>query len=112
MLFAFDPAEIARASFLITATLFPIVNPLGGAPIFLSLTPGYPATIHNALARRIAINSFALLMASLFFGAQILHFFGISLSAVQLAGGLVVAASGWALLHQPEQKSKEVQSTG
>ncbi len=107
MPFSFDPADVARASFLITATLFPIVNPLGGAPIFLSLTRGYPASVQKALARKIAFNSFALLMASLFFGAEVLHFFGISLPAVQLAGGLVVAAAGWALLNQPERGSKD-----
>ena len=103
----FEPAEVARGTFLITATLFPIVNPLGGAPIFLSMTEGYPARVQRALARRIAVNSFLLLMGSLFVGAHVLAFFGISLAAVQLGGGLVVAAAGWTLLNQPERRNQD-----
>lgn len=103
----FDPIEVARATFLTLATLFPIVNPLGGAPIFLSLTEGVPPHLQRALARRIALNSFALLMASLFVGAHVLAFFGISLPAVQVAGGLVVAASGWTLLNQPDKRNAD-----
>ncbi len=103
----FDPVEVARATFLIVATLFPIVNPLGGAPIFLSLTEAYPVSVQRALARRIAINSFLLLIASLFIGANVLDFFGLSLPAVQLAGGIVVAATGWALLNQPDRKNRD-----
>jgi len=112
MLIAFDPVDVARAAFLVTATLFPIVNPLGGAPIFLSLTGAYPVSVQRALARKIAINSLILLMASLFIGSHVLAFFGISLPAVQLAGGLVVAAAGWSLLNQPERKNEDREPVG
>ncbi len=108
----FDPAEVARGTFLITATLFPIVNPLGGAPIFLSLTGNHPTSVQRALARRIAVNSFLLLMGSLFIGAHVLNFFGISLPAVQLGGGLVVASAGWALLNQPDRKNQDRETAG
>lgn len=104
---SFDPVDVARGTLLITATLFPIVNPLGGAPIFLSLTEGYAPGVQRTLARRIAFNSFVLLMGSLFIGAHVLAFFGISLPAVQFGGGLVVAAAGWALLNQPDRKNQD-----
>jgi multiple antibiotic resistance protein len=107
MFSTFDPVDVARATFLIVATLFPIVNPLGGAPIFLSMAGGYPARVRNQLARRIALNSFILLIASLFIGAHVLAFFGLSLPAVQLAGGLVVASAGWALLNQPDRRNQD-----
>lgn len=109
---SFDPAEVARGTLLITATLFPIVNPLGGAPIFLSLTGGHPASVKRALAWRISLNSFLLLMGSLFIGAHVLAFFGISLPAVQLGGGLVVAAAGWTLLNQPDRRNQDREAAG
>ena len=88
---------------LIYAGLFPIVNPIGSAPIFLSLTRPWSAAERNALALRVAINSFLLLLGSLFVGSHVLAFFGITLPVVRVAGGMVVTAFGWRLLHSDEQ---------
>src|SRR5262245_17500902 len=87
------------------AALFPIVNPLGCAPIFFGLTRTYPQSAQKILARKIAAYGFVLLIASALFGSEVLAFFGISLFVVQIAGGLVVAATGWNLLNQPEDDS-------
>jgi multiple antibiotic resistance protein len=100
----------ARASFLVVSALFPIVNPLGGAPIFLSLTNYYSAEQRHVLSTRIAINSLILLVGSFFIGTHILSFFGISIPVVQVGGGLVVMSAGWKLLNQNEddETRKEV----
>ena len=87
------------------AALFPIVNPLGDAPIFFGLTRNYPQSAQKVLARKIAAYGFVLLVVSALFGSEILAFFGISLFVVQIAGGLVVAATGWNLLNQPDDES-------
>src|SRR5881396_4290727 len=87
------------------AALFPIVNPVGDAPIFFGLTRNYPQSAQKVLARKIAAYGFVLLVVSALFGSEILAFFGISLFVVQIAGGLVVAITGWNLLHQPEDDS-------
>ena len=84
----------------VAAALFPIVNPLGMAPIFLSYTAGIEARTRGLLARRIAYNSFILAAASLVVGSHLLHFFGLSLPAVQIGGGLVVAMTGWRILNR------------
>jgi multiple antibiotic resistance protein len=55
--------EAAKAILLVVSALFPIVDPIGGAPIFLSLTTNYDAKARRLLARRIAVNSFILIMA-------------------------------------------------
>ena len=94
------------------AALFPIVNPLGCAPIFFGLTRNYPQSAQKVLARKIAAYGFVLLVVSALFGSEILAFFGISLFVVQIAGGLVVAATGWKLLNQPDDDSSSAQSPG
>ena len=99
--------ETAKLVLLIVSGLFPIVNPLGGAPIFLALTDGYPEQARRALARRIAINSFFLIVGSYLVGSYILAFFGISLPVVQVGGGLVVVSTGWRMLQQPEPAHHE-----
>lgn len=88
---------------LVYAGLFPIVNPVGSAPIFLRLTQPYGDAQQRILARGVGLNSFALLLGSLFIGSHVLEFFGITLPIVRVAGGLVVAAFGWRLLHAGEE---------
>ena len=87
---------------LIVSALFPIVNPLGNAPIFLTLTKNYSAASRRLLSRRIAFNSFFLLVASFFIGTNILAFFGISIPVVQVGGGLLVISTGWAMLKEKD----------
>ena len=89
----------ANAFLLCYAGLFPIINPVGNIPLFLSLTRSRTKGERNALARRVAINSFFLLLASLLVGSHVLEFFCISLPVVRIGGGLVVTAFGWHLLN-------------
>ena len=95
-------SELAASTLLVVGALFPIVNPLGNTPIFLSLTRGLSGPGRTQLARTIAMNGLVLIVASIFIGTHILGFFGISLPVVQVGGGLVVVSTGWALLRQSE----------
>ena len=100
-------SALVRTSLLIIGALFPIINPLGNAPIFLSLTSGYPGEVRTAIARRVAINGFCLLVVSVLIGTHILAFFGISLPVVQVGGGMVVVATGWSLLTRSDDEDSE-----
>ncbi len=95
-----------HALLFVALALFPIVNPLGMAPIFLSYTAGVDHATRARLARRVAYNSFVLATASLLIGSHVLKFFALSLPAVQIGGGLVVAATGWRLLNRGEEDAK------
>ena len=99
--------EAVKTTILFVSALFPIVNPLGGSPIFLVLTREYSTTDRKLLAQRIALNSFVLMLASFLVGTHILSFFGISLPVVQVGGGLIVISTGWAMLNQKEQADRE-----
>jgi multiple antibiotic resistance protein len=94
--------EAAKSTLLILSALFPIVNPLGGSPIFLTLTRDYSAVDRRALSWRVAVNSFFLLVCSCLVGTHILTFFGISIPVVQVGGGLIVISTGWAMLNSTE----------
>ncbi|HYA26001.1 MAG TPA: MarC family protein [Terriglobales bacterium] len=91
---------------LVVSALFPIVDPIGGSPIFLSLTRDYTPQTRRILARRIAIDSFILLIASFAVGTHVLSFFGISLPVVQVGGGLIVISIGWAMLAQKDEDER------
>jgi multiple antibiotic resistance protein len=90
--------KLVNTFLLVYAGLFPIVNPIGAAPIFFGLTRDCTETERHTLALQVALNSFALLLGSLFVGSYVLEFFGLTLPIVRVAGGLVVAAAGWNLL--------------
>jgi multiple antibiotic resistance protein len=85
------------------AALLPIVNPLGGAPIFLAMSADLPAHARRHLASVVARNAGLLLAAAMLVGSPVLAFFGISVPAVRVAGGLVVLATGWRLLHAGDE---------
>jgi multiple antibiotic resistance protein len=95
--------ETAKSILLMVSALFPIVNPIGGSPVFLLLTQDYSRESRKLLARRVAMNSFILLIVSMAVGTHILSFFGISLPVVQVGGGLIVVSTGWAMLTRSDQ---------
>ncbi|MBP2277871.1 MAG: multiple antibiotic resistance protein [Sphingomonas echinoides] len=97
------PADSAIGAFLLAfPALFSIVNPIGAALIFNEVTTGRSRDERKRLVSRIAFYSLAVLLTSLWLGGYILTFFGVSLSALRIAGGLVVAVRAWSLLMQPE----------
>ncbi|HEY6578866.1 MAG TPA: MarC family protein [Rhizomicrobium sp.] len=92
---------------LVFAAAFPIVNPAGSALIFLDMTRHARHNARESLARRIAFYSFLVLTVSLFIGSYVLEFFGISIPALRVAGGIVVAAAGWKFLQEHETEEVE-----
>jgi multiple antibiotic resistance protein len=82
---------------LVPLTLLPIINPLGGAPVFIA-TAGTNPLVVRKMARRVAINSWYVLVVSMLVGTYVLEVFGISLQIVRLGGGLMLATAGWRLL--------------
>jgi multiple antibiotic resistance protein len=89
---------------LVLAAIFPIVNPPGAALVFLALTRGARPEIRRMVARRVALNAFAVLVCSLLLGALILRLYGISIPVLRVAGGFIVAMSGWELLKEGNRK--------
>jgi multiple antibiotic resistance protein len=89
--------------------LFSIVNPISGAFIFRGVTANRLPEVRAMMAQRVALYSLCVMMGALWAGSFILAFFGISLAALRVAGGLVVALSGWHLLNTPERREERKQ---
>lgn len=79
--------------------LLPIANPFSAAPVFVSVTHGMTNSRRNEQARMAAIYTFCVLVGALLVGSVIMNFFGISIPALRIAGGLVVAKVGFAMLN-------------
>ena len=102
------PLKTLLAALLLAfPTLFSIVNPLGSALIFREATQDRSASERRYLAWRISLYTACLLVGSVWIGALVLAFFGISMGALRVAGGLVVTVSAWGLLMEPRQHEEK-----
>jgi multiple antibiotic resistance protein len=91
------------STFLLTfGALFSIVNPLTGAFIFFGATRELAARARSQVSRWVAIYSFCIISGSLYIGAYVLEFFGISIPVLRVAGGIIIALSAWRMLTQPD----------
>ncbi|OCB76582.1 MarC family NAAT transporter [Flavobacterium crassostreae] len=80
------------------AALFSVLNPIGTVPIFVGLTLEDSDKERSRISLWTAINVFIILIISFFFGEYVLTFFGISIEALRIAGGIIIATSGFSLL--------------
>ena len=90
------------------AALFSVLNPIGTVPIFVGLTQGYSKKERSRVALLTAINVFIILIISFFVGQYVLTFFGITIPALRIAGGIIIASSGFSLLNGKFSKNKGI----
>lgn len=97
------PVESAGGAFLLGfPALFSVINPLACALIFYNMTRDRSHAERRVLARRVATYAFLVLLGSMLVGGYVLTFFGVSLGALRVAGGLVVAVMAWGLLNSSD----------
>jgi multiple antibiotic resistance protein len=82
--------------------LFSIVNPLSSAFIFFGATRELDSRVRRHVSRWVAIYAFAIVAISLYVGAYVLEFFGISIPVLRVSGGIIIAMSGWRMLNAPD----------
>lgn len=88
------------------AALFSVINPLGTVPVFVGLTSDESLKERNKTSLLTTINVVVILIISFFAGTYLLAFFGISLNALRIAGGMIIVTSGFALLTGSFSKHK------
>lgn len=92
----------------IFAALFSVINPLGAVPIFVGLTQNDTKEERSRISFWAAVNVFIILIISFFVGQYVLAFFGISIDALRIAGGLIIVSSGFSLLTGKFSKKRGV----
>jgi multiple antibiotic resistance protein len=96
------PAE-AQFALLAFSSLFSVINPISAAPIFVALTSGSPADRRRAAARA-CLAALAVLAVFAAAGGAIFAFFGITVPAFQIAGGLIFALMSIRTLEQGREE--------
>ncbi|BCY27289.1 MarC family NAAT transporter [Flavobacterium okayamense] len=90
------------------AALFSVLNPLGTIPIFVGLTSDYTKQERATVSLKTSLNVFIILVISFFLGQYVLTFFGITITALRIAGGLIITSSGFGLLNGQFSKNKGI----
>ena len=79
--------------------LLPISNPFSTIPLYLSLTAGQSKKWSQQQALMAAIYMAGILLVFLWAGAFIIGFFGISIPAIRVAGGVIIMRVGFNMLN-------------
>jgi len=92
----------------IFAALFSVLNPIGTVPIFVGLTQHDDEKERSRISLWTAIDVFLILIISYFIGQYVLTFFGISIDALRIAGGIIIVNSGFSLLSGKFSKKRGI----
>ncbi len=84
--------------------LFSLINPLGGLPVYISLTSDMSDENKLKTLKKTCFYIMVICVVSYFIGVYLLNFFGITIPALRVAGGLVIFRSGWQLLNVTHKK--------
>jgi multiple antibiotic resistance protein len=90
----------------ILTALFVIINPIGAVPVFITLTRDQPLAARKRVARVTATAVAIVLVLSVFLGDPLLKFFGISLPAFRVGGGILIMLMAIAMLKGHEGEAR------
>ena len=79
--------------------LFAVANNFPAMGPFLTLSQGVPRSQVRHVIRVATFSSLLIMLGAFFLGTAVLQFFGIGVSAFQIAGGLLLGASGLSMLN-------------
>lgn len=87
-------------------SIFSIVDPFSALPVFVALVGAEPAHAQVAIARRAALTCFAVLTVFGLAGALIMSFFGITIPAFKIAGGIILFGVAFEMMHARESTTR------
>ncbi|MCW9708507.1 MarC family NAAT transporter [Fodinibius salsisoli] len=104
-----SPTSLLIAAF---TSIISVANPLAAMPVFISLTERSSDLERVVIAKKSSFYMFSILLIFLLLGTYIMSFFGISLSGIRIAGGLIILRAAYAMLnpdHSERKISEEAQ---
>ncbi|WP_421723387.1 MarC family protein [Bauldia sp.] len=88
-------------------TLFVTANPISIVPLFLVVTAGMISKERNAVAIRSVLIATVILIAFAVAGDRIIAFFGITIEAFEVAGGLLLFATAFHMIFASEDRGQK-----
>ncbi|MCV2531073.1 MAG: MarC family NAAT transporter [Candidatus Lightella neohaematopini] len=90
--------ELIKAIGFGLMVLLPLVNPLTTVALFLGLCKNMTLEERNYQARMASIYVFIIMLVAFYAGTSVMNTFGISISGLRIAGGLIISFIGFRML--------------
>ncbi len=100
--------DLAFAISCFTA-IFAIVNPLGATSFFVVLTQGYPPELKKRVIQKAILAATITLVLFAFGGLYIFYFFGTTLPAFEVAGGILLFRVGLSMMQGERPRTQLTQ---
>src|SRR5690606_36734024 len=97
---------IGSFALLCFSSLLAIVNPLSAVPLYVALTDGYSPTARRRTVRQAVLSAFIVLSLFALVGGAIFQFFGITIDAFRIAGGIIFFGIGLDMLQAKRSRVK------
>ena len=101
-----DYNNLLEFSLIAFTSIFGIVNPINGGTLFYSLTSGFSLEKKKEIARRASLVCCFVLITFSLFGSIIFKFFGISVPAFRIAGGILIFKVAMDMLQARQSRIK------
>lgn len=101
----FIESEIQFFIFCLT-TVFTLINPIGIAPILIVMTDRFPKNSKIDIAKKGTLTAFFTLIIFSILGSVIFSFFGITIEAFQIMGGILFFRNGIRMLDSKIGRSR------
>ena len=104
-MYEFLQHEIQYFIFCLT-TLFTLINPIGISPILIIMTERFPQKEKINIAKKGSLTAFITLILFSLLGSVIFNFFGITIEAFQIMGGILFFRNGLRMLDSKIGRSR------
>ena len=104
-MYEFLQHEIQFFIFCLT-TLFTLINPIGISPILIIMTERFPQKEKINIAKKGSLTAFITLILFSLLGSVIFNFFGITIEAFQIMGGILFFRNGLRMLDSKIGRSR------
>jgi multiple antibiotic resistance protein len=99
--------QLVQFSAIAFTSVFVLVDPIAAVPTFLAMTGDSDRARRRHMAKRAAWTCFLVLLTFSMAGTLIFKFFGITLAAFKIAGGLILGLIGLDMLKAKRSPTKE-----
>jgi len=103
--------RVDQFALLAFSSLFSVINPISAAPIFVAMTAGSSPKERRRAAFRACTASFLMLAVFAIAGGAIFAFFGITVPAFQIAGGMIFTLISMRTLDEGREEVPEGDAT-
>ena len=101
--------ELITYSLTVFTGFFAIMNPIANTPIFIGLVEGKSKKVKRNIAKSSTLAAFVIVVSFVIIGKYIFDFFGITIPAFKITGGILVFFVGFNMLQSAKSKMHHIE---